>query len=153
MATPFLPPGTFVDPSHVIAMWVEPETLARVGIGALPLGIDDDERDRPPPPATWDEGPVAPNPEFQPAELKDGLAPNLDGFPTGSVDVPADYLFRAVAFMESECDVIRVETKGNGADAPIRLTGFRDNGEPVFDDTKPIVIAAIAPRGKGDVEP
>ena len=146
MTDPFLPPGSFVDPSHVLAIWVEPETLERIGVGALPLDIcRDPERDYRPPPWFETDGPIPGSRfEWEPEPMK--YASKVDGFPTGSVDIQAGYLFRVLAFMEEECDVIRVETKGRQADAPLLLTGFRDNGGPIFDDTKPIIIAALAPR-------
>lgn len=153
MTAPFLPPGAFVDPSHVVAIWVEPETLARIGIGALPLDVFETLRERPPPDGLFDVGPVAP---VEPPATITGCRV-IDGFPSGGADVCADYLFRVVAFMRSTCTVVRVEAKGSGTDAPLRLTGYRDapaaNGDGVtFDDARPIVVAAIAPRGKVPVE-
>lgn len=156
LPNPFLPPGSYVDPSHVLAIWVEPETLDRIGVGALPLDAWEFVRERVAPPGLGTDGPVPARFDPEPGVLANGLAPILTGFPSGSADVPASYLFRLVAFMESECDVIRVETKGAGADAPIRLTGFRDNVSGdlgTFDETKPIVIAAIAPRARPDAPP
>lgn len=154
--TALLPPGSLVDPSHVLAIWVEPETLERVGVGALPLGVDlYDLRNRRPPAGLWDEGPVQPRTQFPPEPMKTEL--KIDNFPTGSVDIQADFLFRVAAFMESECSVIRVETKGTGTDAPLKLTGFRDapdgRGGYTFDDTKPVVIAVISPRSKNPILP